>query len=82
MVKGFRLIAIRPLSDCDIRLRKVIKPSCVYKFYNNYDFYNANNELAEIGTDDEIRRIVVSNDAAENLYNTDSLNINVIKNWL
>jgi hypothetical protein len=34
----FKLVAIRPLRECDIKFSKVLKPGIPYVFYHEYDF--------------------------------------------
>ena len=37
-MKDFKLIAIRPLADCDKKFTKVLSKEVPYVFYNEYDF--------------------------------------------
>ena len=37
---GFKLIAIRPLEKCGSKFLKNLNINRIYKFYDNYDFYN------------------------------------------
>lgn len=37
-MKNFKLIAIRPLSDCNKKFTKILKEGVIYSFYNEYDF--------------------------------------------
>lgn len=37
-MKDFKLIAIRPLNDCDTKFTKILTKDFVYSFYNYYDF--------------------------------------------
>lgn len=37
-MKDFKLIAIRPLENCNPKFLKVLKENEIYKFYNDYDF--------------------------------------------
>jgi ABC-type branched-subunit amino acid transport system ATPase component len=36
---SFKLLAIRPLEGTDPNLLKGLKPNCIYRFYNEYDFF-------------------------------------------
>ena len=46
---SFKLIAIRPLSNCNKRFLKNLKHSQLYKFYNDYTFdFNITNDKKEI----------------------------------
>lgn len=38
---SIKLLAIRPLDGCDENLLKNLKKNCIYRFYNEYDFYNS-----------------------------------------
>ncbi len=44
----FRLIAIRPLSDCDGRYRKILKPNQFYLFYNDYCVVSENQQASRV----------------------------------
>ena len=37
-MNGFKLLAIRPLEECNPDYLKVLKPNQFYTFYNNYSF--------------------------------------------
>jgi len=51
-MSGFKLIAIRPLVDCDDRFLKNLKAGEIYRFYNDYEFSrDENNHVTEILND-------------------------------
>lgn len=77
MMKGFKLLAIRPLSSCNKIFLKVLKPSMLYKFYQEFEFYNEQDELAERGNDSEIKRILAKEGIPQSFYSAGNLNINV-----
>ena len=71
MNKDFKIIAIRPLPDCDSKYRKSLIAGEVYKFYNNYDIVY-NNESARI------RSITKQPHISESLYNLkNGINVNI-----
>ena len=41
---SFKLLAIRPVKNCDRRFRKNLERNHIYKFYNNYDFVLSKND--------------------------------------
>lgn len=41
---SFKLIAIRPLKECNPNYLKNLKTNQLYKFYNDYIFYDNNNQ--------------------------------------
>lgn len=47
---SFKLIAIRPLKNCDIKFLKNLKKGEIYKFYNDYNFIldNQGKEVTEV----------------------------------
>ena len=48
-INDFKLLAIRPLKGCDKKFSKVLNEGEIYKFYNDYEFYD--NEGKEIKED-------------------------------
>src|SRR5690554_610483 len=44
---SFKLLAIRPIKDCDSGILKGLVPNCIYQFYNEYDFYYKQNSETE-----------------------------------
>lgn len=42
-MSGFKLLAIRPLGECDEQLLKNLKEGMVYKFYQDYEYYISKN---------------------------------------
>jgi ABC-type multidrug transport system ATPase subunit len=43
-MSGFKLLAIRPLKDCDDRFLKNLNAGVIYKFYNDFEFSLDKNE--------------------------------------
>lgn len=65
MSKSFRIIAVRPLYNCDKDFRKSLKPGQVYKFYNNYTIeYNPKS--------DSIDSISQTPHISEEIFNLDN----------
>lgn len=46
---SFKLLAIRPLEGTDPSLLKGLKPNCIYRFYNEYDYLYEYDENTEKG---------------------------------
>ncbi|WP_278554621.1 AAA family ATPase [Elizabethkingia bruuniana] len=42
---GFKLLAIRPLERCGTKFLKNLEVNRVYKFYDNYEFYNSQSRI-------------------------------------
>jgi hypothetical protein len=40
-MRGFKLLAIRPLEGCSSKYRKNLKEGVIYKFYDDYKFYDS-----------------------------------------
>ena len=86
---GFKLIAIRPLVGCDRRFLKNLKPSQIFKFYNDYTFFdeddnviNNKNCLKIIGDkpiDNFVKTVEFRETLPDNLYNlkTNETSINI-----
>ncbi len=63
---SFKLLAIRPLKDCNPKFLKNLKENQVYQFYNDYEF--------ELDENDEVHKITFNQTMPENLFGK---NINV-----
>lgn len=84
---SFKLLAIRPLDGCNPKFLKNLEEGRIYKFYNDYKFYNGDNRIDdfdyEIDVEDikEITKIKYESTTPENLYyqeiEGDSLKINI-----
>ncbi|MDF1676178.1 MAG: hypothetical protein P1U44_10720 [Vicingaceae bacterium] len=78
-MSGFKLLAIRPLEGCDEKFRKNLKEGVVYKFYQNYRFYDKDEK--EISTyNNNLQKPIVkieSPNSEIDLYSSDDLKINV-----
>ena len=75
-MNGFRLLAIRPLLDCDDNFLKGLDPNGVFSFYSNYSYLNKKGE--KVLNDEPVEKIIVDDDAF-NIYegevNNTSINI-------
>lgn len=58
--KNIRLLAIRPMDNCDKRFTRSLKPGTIYPFVQNYDFITRSNG--------SINKIIASRDV-DDLYN-------------
>lgn len=61
---GFRLIAVRPLSDCNPAFRRVLQPDCLYQFYHDYTF-----KFADKDNKGDVVSIDYAASVPEDLYN-------------
>jgi hypothetical protein len=64
---SFRLIAIRPLDDCNEKFLKNLIPNQIYKFYNDYEFYIEENKVINAIKED-ITKIKYNSSVPEDLY--------------
>jgi len=62
-MSSFKLIAIRPLKNCNEKYLRILKEDVVYPFYNGYKFTMLKNNVADISATSDI--------APENLYNVE-----------
>ena len=78
-MSGFKLIAIRPLVGCKSRFLKNLTQGQIYKFYNDYNFYDESQSLIEnkniIRFDKqgnkfnvEVSKIIYSQNVPSNIY--------------
>ncbi|BEV05934.1 AAA family ATPase [Chryseobacterium gambrini] len=67
---SFRLIAIRPLANCNPNFLKNLEIGNIYRFYNDYTFY-LDNDKKEVG------KVTYNPSINENLYNRGDIKINV-----
>ena len=66
---SFKLLAIRPLKGCSPRFLKNLEEDRIYKFYNDYSFFeNKERKVTEIKSEDSV---------PENLYEKSELNIQI-----
>lgn len=73
-MSGFKLIAIRPLKDCDSRFLRILEEDKLYPFYSGYDFKFEKNEIVSITETTDV--------SPSNLYNVEiasgkSLEVNI-----
>jgi len=67
---AFKLLAIRPLQDCHTRFIKNLSPGLIYKFYQNFDFLNENDNAVKQA--ENVFKIKRSQAIPENLYDVKS----------
>lgn len=65
-MSGFKLIAIRPLVDCDSRFLKNLNEGEVYQFYNDYNFLNQQGKIIDLL--DNVSSVEFKSTIPENLY--------------
>ncbi|HCO19979.1 MAG TPA: hypothetical protein DIT47_02485 [Flavobacteriaceae bacterium] len=66
---SFKLIAIRPLSECNSKFLKNLQPNYIYQLDQNYNFYDSNDLiLNDIVSDNLIKRIEIKRNQINNLY--------------
>ena len=79
-MKGFRLLALRPLKGTPRKFRKNLKNQVIYKFYQNYRFVDQNeDEILESNENlqtDQIKVLCPQNNTGD-IYSTKDLNINI-----
>ena len=63
----FKLLAIRPLKNCDSKYLKNLTPNQLYRFYNGFVFANKKGDPAKSG--EEIKTIKNNSTTIECLYN-------------
>lgn len=78
-MSGFKLLAIRPLEGCDAQFRKNLKEGVVYKFYQDYKFFDsAEKEILESNGNLERDIATIKPPKEElNLYSDGDLKINI-----
>lgn len=63
-MSGFKLLAIRPLKGCSSLFSKGLVKGSVYKFYQNYSFFN-NNDITNSDKNDELEIVNVKKTSEE-----------------
>lgn len=74
--ENFRLVGIRPHTDCSTKFAKVLTKGRLYKFYEEFEFYKSEDETA--GDGDAIlfyKRNVSA--VPQDLYKVNNLNVNI-----
>ena len=75
---SFKLIAIRPLDNCNPKFLKNLIPNKIYKFYNDYDFLDSNNKKITCTNNFvKVNKIEYNPTVPENLYNQGDTNVNI-----
>lgn len=62
-MSSFKLLAIRPLKDCNEKYLRILKENVIYPLYNGYHFTIKRNDIVDIS--------ITSDIAPENLYNVE-----------
>ncbi|MFB9098076.1 AAA family ATPase [Flavobacterium jumunjinense] len=75
-MSGFKLIAIRPHNDCDIKFTKVLEKGKLYQFYSEYKFYNKFGKDF-INNQDSIDSYSIEQLVPDGLYKIGDLEINI-----
>jgi energy-coupling factor transporter ATP-binding protein EcfA2 len=70
---SFKLLAIRPLKDCNPKFLKNLKENQVYQFYNDYEFHFENNDESK----DVVKIEKLEQTVPENFYGDDNIKVNV-----
>ncbi|MDV7695471.1 ATP-binding protein [Chryseobacterium soli] len=66
---SFKLIAIRPLSECNSKFLKNLKHNYIYQINQNYDFYDSNDIiLNDTVSENLIKRIDIKRNQINDLY--------------
>lgn len=73
---SFKLLAIRPLEDCNPKFLKNLEENRIYKFYNDYEFY-IDGIKAKDAQKGDITEIKFNQSVPENFFGNDDLKINI-----
>lgn len=73
---SFKLLAIRPLKGCSARFLKNLEEDRIYKFYNDYSFFDENDNEVRTGGN-KITKIQCKNSVPETLYEKSGLDIQI-----
>lgn len=79
-MKGFKLLAIRPLEGTSTQFLKNLQPQVIYKFYNDYEFQDALGNDISIGCDflnNDVKSVVPKNNSKLSIYSSSDVSINV-----
>nr|WP_315154426.1 hypothetical protein [uncultured Flavobacterium sp.] len=75
---SFKLIAIRPLKDCNTKFLKNLKPNQIYKFYDDYKFLDKNgNEILNVDEFIDVKEIKLESTIPDNFFG-ENINISAI----
>jgi len=74
-MSGFKLLAIRPLKGCDSNFLKVLIPGRVYRFYNDYTFYNSSNKVHNVKG--KVSKIELISKVPSDLYKVNDVSLNI-----
>ncbi|GAA4149558.1 hypothetical protein GCM10022217_01640 [Chryseobacterium ginsenosidimutans] len=75
---SFKLLAIRPLANCNEKFLKSLEVGRIYKFYNDYKFFNNDIELDNISLDDITKiehKPLIS--IPKSFFNKSNVNLNI-----
>jgi len=70
-MSGFKLIAIRPLDNCDSRFLKNLKAGEIYKFYNEYEFLDDENQV--VSENQVVKKIKYNSIVPKKLFYTETV---------
>jgi len=81
-MSGFKLLAIKPLIGCSKEYLKILQEGQLYKFYNDYKFYQFEDTEKEVKEDGNINYIEYTPSIPDDLYqvelnNKRKLNVNI-----
>ncbi|WP_289665628.1 AAA family ATPase [Flavobacterium panacagri] len=67
---NFKILAVRPIVGCRREFSKVLKLGVIYKFYNDYEYFKQNGEVAGIeeNNTDQVTNIIYTSTVPEDLY--------------
>jgi len=68
-MSGFKLLALRPLANCDRKYRKILDENTFYKFYNDYTFHTLDDGVEVKDGKGPIQRIEHTPTSPADLYN-------------
>jgi hypothetical protein len=67
-MSGFKLIALRPMPNCEPRLLKNLKTNLIFKFCQNYDFLDSEGRSVDFEQGNTVQHISVNSAIPEGLY--------------
>ena len=77
---GFKLIAIRPLENCGEKFLKNLDINRIYKFYDNFEYYNGKDRIDNLIDANEFKKVdsVKEVNKLPNDFFTTKINISAI----
>lgn len=74
---SFKLLAIRPLDNCNKDFLKNLEENRIYKFYNDYSFKNINRKIISENDKSTVHYIKYVSNIPDNFYGQRDLKINI-----